>query len=238
VRAPRRFSVQNRYFGRHIYNFRGKFSHLTFRSQYCRHHFRVTPKQLFQPLKPLQFIFTPSIFNPEYFRIERMSYKNISICLSELRAYEIGLKKNLDAEKSEKGDFSQLPAHQGRVAKSAMVFQSIESTKMKLSHVSPSIQRLRRVGTRDLSQFSSPESVSATQSSSTKPPKLPPLPRLPTFWAPTYRNPATIPKKVLPQLPGLKQVVSRTPDFHLNDIGVQETFEQSCPQIWEAVSQV
>ena len=131
-----------------MYNFRGRFSHLTFRSQFCCHRFRVTPKQLFQPLKPLQFIFTPdqsSIFNPEYFRIERMSYKNISICLSELRAYEIGLKKNLDSEKTKNGDFSQLSAHQVRVAKSAMVFQSILSTKMKLSHCSPSIQRLRRI---------------------------------------------------------------------------------------------
>ena len=241
-----------------MHNFRGRFSHLTFRSPWCCHRFRVTQKQLFQPLKPLKFIFTPdqsSIFNPEYFRIERMSYKNISICLSELRQVKIGLKKNLDGEKSKKGDSRELVwqlrqssgsstersqplAHQVRVAKSAMVFQSIESTKMKLSHLSPSIQRLRRVGTRDLPQFSAPESVSATQSSSTKRPKLPRLPPLPDYLAPRYRNHASTPKMVLQQLPGLKQVISRTPEFHLKDTRVQEAFEQSCPQIWEAVSQV
>ena len=224
-----------------MHNFRGRFSHLTFRSPWCCHRFRVTQKQLFQPLKPLKFIFRPdqsSIFNPEYSRIERMSYKNISICLSELRQVKIGLKKNLDGEKSKKSDFSQPLAHQVRVAKSAMVFQSVESTKMKLSHLSPSIQRLRRVGTRDLPQFSSPESVSATQSSSTKPLKIPPLPPLPDYLAPRYRNHASTPKMVLQQLPGLKQVISRTPEFHLKDTRVQEAFEQSCPQIWEAVSQV
>jgi hypothetical protein len=138
VRAPRRFSVQSLYFGRHMHNFRGRFSHLTFRSQWCCHRFRVTQKQLFQPLKPLKFIFRPdqsSIFNPEYSRIERMSYKNVSICLSELRHLKIGLK-NLDGEKSKKGDFSQPPAHQVRVAKSAMVFQWVESTWVSefLSH--------------------------------------------------------------------------------------------------------
>jgi hypothetical protein len=177
-----------------MHKFRGRFGHLTFRSKWCFHRFRVTSKQLFQPLKPLKFIFTPdqsSIFNPESFRIERVSYKNISICLSELRAYEIGLKKNLDSEKSKNGDFSQLSAHQVRVAKSAMVFQTIESTKMKLSHCSPSIQRLRRIGTRDILRSSLPESVSATQSRSRKPssfPRYTPLPAAPLISGPQVQK--------------------------------------------------
>ncbi len=120
-----------------------------------------------------------------------MSYKNISICLSKFPAYKIGPKKNLDSMKSQKGGFSQVPAHQVRIAKSAAVFQSVESTKTKLSQSSPSIQRLRRVGTRDLPRTSSPESVSATQSSSTKPLKRPPLTSLPEFRIPGYRNPAS-----------------------------------------------
>ena len=153
-------------------NLCGTFGHLTCHSRRCLHCFRVTSKQLFQPLKTLKFIFTPdqsSLFNPESFRIERMSYKNISICLSELHADKKGLKKNLDSEKSKRGEFSQLPAHQVRVAKSAIVSESIESTKMKLSHLSPSIQRLRRVATRNLPRSSSPENGPATPRSSTKP---------------------------------------------------------------------
>lgn len=183
------------YTGRQMPNLRHRFSNLTFRSQYCGHRFRITPKKLFRPLKPLKSIFAPdqsSNFNLEYLRMERMSYKNISICLSDLNSFNLVHqfpKKSLISNNSMKSDVSHPPAHQVRVAKSAMVFQSIESTKMKLSHLSPSIQRLRRVGTRDLPQFSSPQSVSATQSWSTKPLKLPPLPPLSDFRNPQVQKP-------------------------------------------------
>jgi hypothetical protein len=104
-------------------NFRGRFSHLTFRSPWCSHRFRVTPKQLFRPLKPLSFILKSDqsfISSPEHFRIERMSYKNISICLSELNSFNFCPKTNLYNKKSKKIDFSNPPFRQIRVAKSAM----------------------------------------------------------------------------------------------------------------------
>lgn len=215
-----------------------------------------------------------------------MSYKNISICLSDLNSFNLVHQFPMEgfvSKNSMKSDVSNPPAHQVRVAKSAMIFQSIESTKIKLSHLSPSIQRLQRVRTRDLPRFSSPENVSATQRPSTIPLKHPLLSPLSDFCH-RYRNDAstasffgtganlpsgsspTMPsvksmlasdrvnteaqepshikttvspaKEVWPQVLDLKEVVSRPPEFHLNDMGVQETSERSYPQIWEAISQV